>query len=195
MGRGGSAGAPRRAQQEQAPLSPTAPESGLIRKESCSSKRKRNEEAKKKEERKGKKSKDSVKEVESKNSDDFPTQDRPEMFQEDAKFNKLSYETAAKICWEYKQLKDQKESKERKNGSLERADDKLPLVKIPAGEDDARNIFCEARKKLRPPVVEMKKTMEWYPTKWEQIVRNLPLGIYSLDDSVNSKAVELCHNL
>ena len=69
------------------------------------------------------------------------------------------------------------------------------MVKIEAGEDNARTVFCEARKKLRPPVLEMKKMMEWYPTKWDQIVRNLPLDVYSLDDSVNSKCIELCHNL
>jgi hypothetical protein len=130
------------------------------------------------------------------NSDDFPSEDRPEMFQNDTKFNKLSYETAAKICWEFKQLNEKKLLKERKNNStLEKADDKLPIVKIPAGEDDARSLFCSARKLLRPPVVEMSKMMDWYPTKWEQIVRNLPLDIYSLDDSVNSRSVELCHNL
>ena len=85
--------------------------------------------------------------------------------------------------------------KERKNGTLEKADDKIPTVKIPAGEDDARTMFCDARKLLRPPVVEMSKMMDWYPTKWDDIIRNLPLDIYSLDDSVNSKSVELCHNL
>ena len=45
------------------------------------------------------------------NSDDFPEEDRPEMFRDNKKFNRLTYETAAKICWEYKQLRDQKEMK------------------------------------------------------------------------------------
>lgn len=129
------------------------------------------------------------------NSDDFPAEDRPEMFKDDKKFNRLSYEMAAKICWENKQLKDKKEMKEKKRSSLERSDDKLPMIKIEAGEDDARNVFCEARKKLRPPVVEMKNIMSWYPTKWDHIIRNLPLDIYSLDDSINPKCIELCHNL
>ena len=69
------------------------------------------------------------------------------------------------------------------------------MVKIEAGEDDARTKFCTARKLLRPPVVEIKKTMDWFPTKWDAIIRNLPLDLYGLDDSVHSKAVELCHNL
>ena len=85
--------------------------------------------------------------------------------------------------------------KERKSASLEKADDKLPVVRIEAGEDDARTIFCDARKKLRPPVVEMKRIMDWYPIKWEHIIRNLPLEIYELDDSVHTKTFELCHNL
>ena len=78
---------------------------------------------------------------------------------------------------------------------MERADDKLLIVKVLAGEDDAKTMFCEARKQLRPPVVEMKKIMDWYPTKWDEVVRNLPLDLYALDDSVNPKCIELCHNL
>ena len=69
------------------------------------------------------------------------------------------------------------------------------MIKVAAGEDDARTKFCEARKQLRPPVVEIKKVMDWYPTKWDNIIRNLPLDIYDLDDSVHSKTIELCHNL
>ena len=130
------------------------------------------------------------------NSDNFKKQDRPEIFQSDIKFNKLSFETAAKICWEFDQIKEKKKMKERKSATLEKADDKLPVVEVPAGQDDARSLFCEARRLRRPPVVEMgSKVMEWYPIKWEEIIRNLPLDIYSLDDSVNSKSVELCHNL
>ena len=45
------------------------------------------------------------------NSDDFPKEDRPDLFQDDRKFNKFSYETAAKICWEFKQLREKKAMK------------------------------------------------------------------------------------
>ena len=85
--------------------------------------------------------------------------------------------------------------KAKKSTSLEKADDKLPLIKLSADKDDAKTIFSEARRKLRPPVAELKKMMDWYPTKWDEIIRNLPLGIYSLDDEVHSKSIELCHNL
>ena len=132
---------------------------------------------------------------EQRNSKDFPKEERPEMFQDDKKFDKLSYESAARICWEFKQLSDKKEMKAKKSASLEKTDDKLPLIKIKADEDDARKVFSKARQVLRPPVVKMKNIMGWYNTKWDQIIRNLPLDIYALDDNVNSKSIELCHNL
>ena len=84
---------------------------------------------------------------------------------------------------------------ERKSASLEKADDKLPMVKVEAGEDDARTKFCSARKVLRPPAVEIQKIMGWYLTKWDASIKNLPMDLYGLDDSVHSKVVELCHNL
>ena len=46
-----------------------------------------------------------------KNSDEFPVYVRPELFHEDKKFNRLSYETATKICWEHKQMKERKAMK------------------------------------------------------------------------------------
>ena len=78
---------------------------------------------------------------------------------------------------------------------MEKADDKLPKIVISAGEDNARDILCKARMLLRPPVLEIEDFMASMPTKWEAIIRNLPLEIYGLNDSVNTKAIELCHNL
>ena len=37
--------------------------------------------------------------------------------------------------------------------------------------------------------------MDWYVFKRKEIVRNLPLNTYGLQDSVSSKAIEACHNL
>ena len=37
--------------------------------------------------------------------------------------------------------------------------------------------------------------MEWFPTIRKEVIRNLPLGVYGLQDSVSTKAIELCHNL
>ena len=164
----------RREMEGQAPLSPIQSQ-GLQRRELQREKRKKPQEKGKAGNAMKKQKEASVveeieNEEEQKNSDDFPADVRPDLFKDDRKFNKLSYESAAKICWEYKQMKERKELKEKKSGNFEKADDKLPLLKIEAGEDDARNVFCEARKILRPPVVEMKRIMEWYPTKWEQIV-------------------------
>ena len=189
------------------PLSPAGgPQNVLLRKEGQGQeKRKRPEKQKKSKEgrkrchqenteRVAEADPQEVEEEQFKNSDDFSTDDRPELFRDDAKFNRLSYETAAKICWEFKQLKERKAMKVRsvitthrnefhcflvfpcselnvfqgkKSSSLEKADDKLPLVKVEAGEDDAKTVFCVARRQLRPPV----------------------------DDNVNPKCIELCHNL
>ena len=74
---------------------------------------------------------------------------------------------------------------------MEKADDKLPLVKIPAGEDNATDKICEARSMLRPVMREKKDQMDWLPTKWTEITRNLPLAVYGLQDCVSTKAVEL----
>ena len=179
------------------PLSPVA--TGRLLRKEAPTKRKAVDEPRRKEIEKRLNAVTEVVEVEQPveplNSDDFPPEQRLEMFKENKKFDKLSYETAAKICWEFKQIKDKKEMKDKKSASLEKADDKLHMLKIEAGEDHARSTFCDAWKILRPPVVEIKKTMEWYPTKWDHIIRNLPLDIYALDDSVHSKTVELCHNL
>ena len=183
-----------RMERSEQPHSPTGSPTGLIRR---NDKRKDDARGKECERRKKRRNEDVQEEevVEGSNSKDFPREDRPDLFKDDKKFDKLSYETAAKICWEYKQLKDKKEMKAKKSASLEKADDKLPVVKVEAGEDDAKSLFCDARRVLRPPVVEMKNIMSWYPTKWDEIIRNLPLDIYSLNDSVISKSIELCHNL
>ena len=79
------------------------------------------------------------------------------------------------------------------NASLEKADDGLPLLKVEGGDDDAKTIFCPERRQLRPPVVEIKRIMDWYPTKWDAVVRNLPLAVCSLVDNINPKCIELCH--
>ena len=49
--------------------------------------------------------------VATKNSDDFPASERPDMFQADEKFNRLSCEIAVRVCWEHKQIKDKRKLK------------------------------------------------------------------------------------
>ena len=149
-----------RVYRPEQPLSPGG--EGLIRM-GCPPKRKSQEQTGKKG-RKEKRTRDQD-EVEivgleptgSRNSDDFPENERPDMFKDDNKFNKLRYETAAKICWVHKRLSEKKDMKAKKSASLKKADDKLPHIKLSADEDDAKTIFSEARRKLRPPVVELKK--------------------------------------
>ena len=89
--------------------------------------------------------------VNKKNSDDFPEDKRPPMFRNDRKFNKLTYQNAAKVCFEYTMMIEKRASKNSSKNSLEKCDDKLAVVKIPAGEDDAfENLNVLARQKLRP---------------------------------------------
>ena len=134
-----------------------------------------------------------------KNSDEFPSEVRPEMFKDNRRFNRLTFEKAAQICWEHQQglekIKLVEKKKNEQKTDQERSDDSLPLIKIPEGEDNAFDKICEARKLLRPVNKEIKDQMSWMPTSWKEITRNLPLRVYGLDDCIHTKAIELCHNL
>jgi hypothetical protein len=130
-----------------------------------------------------------------KNSEEFPVEVRPVLFKDNRLFDKLSFESAASIVWDFQQTLDKKKLFEKKKGEKEKSDDKLPLVKIPAGEDDAMNRISDARKLLRPVNKEIKEQMSWLPTAWKEIVRNLPLRVYGLDDCVSAKDIEQCHDL
>ena len=113
---GGDGRETRRNERQEPPPSPppTAAGSGLIRKEKIP---KRKATGSRKDSRKKQRDESTVETIEesdedvSLNSNDFPKEDRPELFKDDRKFNKLSYETAAKICWEHTQLCEKKSMK------------------------------------------------------------------------------------
>ena len=129
-------------------------------------------------------------------SEVFPADMRPAMFQDDQIFNRLPFEKAASIVWEYQQSLEKKREKQRIRGEKERTDDKLPTITVPAGEDNGLDKISEARKLLSRPVnKEIKDQMAWLPTKYKEITRNLPLRVYGLEDSVSSNAIEACHDL
>ena len=130
------------------------------------------------------------------NSEMFPANVRPEMFRDDDMFNKLGFEKASTFVHEHALLQAKMKMKESTKSGQEKSDDEIKKVKIPAGEDDARETLnIEARKALRPVNKEISEQMSWIVTKWDQVVRNLPLDIYGLADSVPTKAIELAHNL
>ena len=63
---------------------------------------------------------------------------------------------------------------------------------MPAGEDNGVDQICKARKLLARPVnKEIKEQMSWMPVKYNEIVRNLPLRVYGLEDCVSSSAIAL----
>jgi hypothetical protein len=129
-------------------------------------------------------------------SEEFPAEMRPQMFKDDRIFNKLPFEKAASIVWEYQQGLDKKKEKQRKRGEQEKSDDKLLTIRIPAGEDDGQNQISEARKLTSRPVnKEIKDQMSWLPVRYKEIIRNLPLRVYGLEDSVSTSAIEACHDL
>ena len=131
-----------------------------------------------------------------KNSDEFPAEERPPMFRNDHKFDRLDYQTAAKVCFEYSMMIEKRAMKSSAKNSLEKCDDKLVKVKIPEGEDDAfETLNIIARQKLRPVNKEIDAIMDWFPRERKEIIRNLPLGVYGLQDSVPTKSIEACHNL
>ena len=127
---------------------------------------------------------------EKRNSELFPVEERPDMFKDDDKFDVLSRDRAAKICYKHSVELDRRHNKKSKQNSLEKCDDKLSTVRIPAGDDNAREkLNIEARKLIRPAVLEIEKQMEWFPTVRREVIRNLPLGVYGLQDSVSTKAI------
>ena len=135
-------------------------------------------------------------EDEKKPSEEFPVDERPPMFRDDRKFNRLSFQEAARYCMEYSLLQEKKRMKEKQKNSMEKSDDKIATVSIPAGDDNAGDILnIEARKKWRPVNMELSQQMSWFPSERKEVIRNLPLEVYGLQDTVGTKAIELCHNL
>ena len=130
------------------------------------------------------------------NSSMYPKAERPPLFQDDEKFDSLTPDQAGKMCYKnYVEEEKKKRLSEQKN-VLEKCDDIIKLVAIPAGDDNARSVInVEARKLMRPVIKELGKIMEWFPTNWTEVTRNLPLALYGLQDGVSTKAIELAHNL
>ena len=131
------------------------------------------------------------------NSQEFPDlESRPAMFRDDRLFDRLTFEHAARVMWEYAQSEEKKKEQLKKKKDHEKSDDKLPLLKIPEGTDDGCSVISEARKLLARPVnKEIKEQMFWLPTAHKEIVRNLPLRTVGLEDCVLTSAIESCHDL
>ena len=130
------------------------------------------------------------------NSEMFPANVRPEMFKDDEMFNNLGFEKASTFVHEHAMLQAKLKMKESSKNAQEKSDDEIKKVKIPEGEDDAKETLnIEARKALRPVNKEISEQMSWIVTKRENIIRNLPLEIYGLADSVPTKAIEAAHSL
>ena len=131
-----------------------------------------------------------------KNSEVYPKEDRPPMFEDDEVFDRLSGDKAADIVLQFYTIKEKKALKNSSKCALEKTDDKLKKVKIAAGEDDAGDVIhVEARKKLRPVNKEVEDQMEYFVRERTEIIRNLPLAAFGLQDIVPTKSIELAHNL
>ena len=131
-----------------------------------------------------------------KNSEMYPKAERPLLFQDDEKFNSLTPDKAGKMCYQNALEEEKKKRKSELKNALEKCDDTIKAVMIPAGEDDCKNnLNIEARKLMRPVIKEIGKCMDWFPTIHTEVIRNLPLQIYGLQDGVSTKAIELSHNL
>ena len=130
-----------------------------------------------------------------KNSDLFPADVRPDIFRNDAVFNALSFDKASTFVHEHGLMQAKIKLKERSRNSQEKADDKIRMVEVPAGEDDAQEILNTVARNLRPVNKEIKEQMGWLLTERKDVIRNLPLEVYGMADSVATKALELCHNL
>ena len=129
------------------------------------------------------------------NSEEFSHDKRPDLFSDDRLFNRLPFEKAAQICWDHEQIQKKKEIKAKEKNSVEKADDKLPAVQVPEGIDDSVDKLHKVARSLRPVNKEVKDMMSWLPTKWEDIIRNLPLDVFGLADAVSPEVAERCHDL
>ena len=130
------------------------------------------------------------------NSQMYAKEKRPELFQDDEVFNSFTPDKAGKICYMHALEDEKKNQKNLLKNSKEKCDDTIKSVMIPAGADDAKNnLNVEARKKLRPVVKDISKQMEWFPIAWTEIIRNLPMSVYGLQDGISTKAIELAHDL
>ena len=131
------------------------------------------------------------------NSQEFPDLEmRPAMFRDDRLFNRLTFEHAARVMWEFSQSEEKKKEQQKKKKDHEKSDDKLPVLNIPEGKDDCFSVISEARKLLARPVnKEIKEQMSWLPIAHKEIVRNLPLRTVGLEDCVLTSAIESCHDL
>ena len=142
-----------------------------------------------------KKSREEVVQAKKKNSDMFPADVRPEIFRDDDVFNGLTFDKASTFVHEHGLLQAKIKMKDASKNSQEKADDKLKKVEVEAGSDDAQNNLNEGARNLRPVNKEMNDQMKWRVTEYKEIVRNLPLELYGLADTVATKPIELCHNL
>ena len=138
---------------------------------------------------------ESPKKSRKRNSEMFPKSERPDIFQDDDKFDAIAVDKAATICYKHSVEENRIKKKEQKKNSLEKCDDVLKKVMVPAGGDDAKEELNIEARKLRPVCKEIKKIMDWLPMAHEGIIRNLPLQVYGLRDGVASKSIELAHNL
>ena len=136
-----------------------------------------------------------VEEQSKRNSDLFPADVRPDIFRSDAVFNALSFDKASTFVHEHGLMQAKIKLKERSNNSQEKADDKLRMVEVPAGADDAQEVLNTVARNLRPVNKEIKEQMSWLVTERKDVIRNLPLEVFGMADSVATKALELCHNL
>ena len=130
-----------------------------------------------------------------KNSDMFPADVRPDIFRNDEVFNALTFDKASTFVHEHGLLQAKIKMKNASKNSQEKADDKLKEVEVTGGVDDAQEKLNEVARNLRPVNKEIGDQMKWKVTEWKEVVRNLPLEVYGLADSVATKPIELCHNL
>ena len=130
-----------------------------------------------------------------KNSQMFSKEKRPGLFQDDEMFDMIPLDRAAKVCYKHSLEEEKKKLLKQKKNASEKADDVIKKVNIPEGDDDAKDVLNIEARKLRPVVKEISKCMDWFPTVWEEVVRNLPLSLYGMQDCVSTKAIELVHDL
>ena len=130
-----------------------------------------------------------------KNSEMFPKEKRPDLFQDDHMFDMIPLDRAAKLCYKHSLEEEKRKLQKEKKNASEKADDVIKTVKVPEGDDDSKDVLNIEARKLRPVAKEISKCMDWIPIVRPDIVRNLPLMLYGMQDCMPTKAIELAHDL
>ena len=119
----------------------------------------------------------------------------PKVLHDSEILDSMPLDKVVTMIHEYELMNRKEKSKQSHKMSVEKSDDKITSIKIEEGVDDAKVILHKEARNLRPAILEIKDQMSWLEKSRKEIIRNLPLEVYGLQDQIQSKVIEACHDL